>query len=166
MLTGPSGAARSTVAAHLATLRNPGIVIGADTFAVLLGRAGISLAGSARQRLDVPLTQCAAATAGRFVRSGYWTVYDGVLPPSLLPTFAAAAELERLHYAVLLPAERIDRLGARCRRDHAAARHAHRAFAEVQLAERHVVRGPTDEITHVTGVLRRRLEDGELAVWL
>jgi hypothetical protein len=47
--------------------------------------------------------QAAAAAAGRYASGGYMTVYDGVVGPWFLPTFAIATGLVCLDYLVLLP---------------------------------------------------------------
>ncbi len=45
-----------------------------------------------------------AAAAGRFATEGYATVYDGVIGPWFIPTFAQATGLDGLQCVVLLPA--------------------------------------------------------------
>ena len=49
----------------------------------------------------------AAAAAGRLAGGGYTVIYDGVVGPSFLDAFGQATGLPRLHYAVLLPPERV-----------------------------------------------------------
>ena len=47
----------------------------------------------------------AAAAAGRLAAGGYTVVYDGVIGPWFLETFAEASGLASLHYLILLPPE-------------------------------------------------------------
>src|SRR5207244_9144575 len=93
------------------------------------------------------VTQASASSAVRYVSGVYTTVYDGVVGPWFLPTFAAATGLERLDYVVLLPSvERcVERVGTR--EDHGftdegATRKMHREFARADVEARYVLVDP------------------------
>jgi hypothetical protein len=47
------------------------------------------------------VTRAATAAAGAFALGGYATIYDGVVGPWFLPTFAATTHLEHLDYVIL-----------------------------------------------------------------
>jgi hypothetical protein len=74
-----------------------------DAFFGFLARGAVApwLPGSQEQNEIV--TRAAATTAGRFAAEGYDTVFDGMVGPWFLPTFAEATGLDRLDYVVLLP---------------------------------------------------------------
>ena len=74
-----------------------------DAFFGFLARGAVApwLPGSHEQNEIV--TRAAATTAGRFAAEGYDTVFDGMVGPWFLPTFAEATGLDRLDYVVLLP---------------------------------------------------------------
>lgn len=103
VITGPPGAGKSTVAKALAAAADPSVLVEGDTFFAFLanGRIDPWLAGSNDQNTIV--TEAAAAAAGRFALGGYKTVYDGVVGPWFLATFAKATGLDVLEYLILLP---------------------------------------------------------------
>lgn len=94
IVTGPPGAGKSTVAALLVASRSPSVLIDGDAFFAFLrnGRIDPWLHGSNIQNEAV--TDAAAATTGRFVANGYWTVYDGVLGTWFLPQFMSSARVD------------------------------------------------------------------------
>ena len=49
------------------------------------------------------MTRAGASAAGRFACDGFTTVYDGMVGPWFLPTFADAAGLDELSYVIVLP---------------------------------------------------------------
>ena len=101
-----------------------------DAFFGFLARGAVApwLPGSHEQNEIV--TRAAATTAGRFAAEGYDTVFDGMVGPWFLPTFAEATGLDRLDYVVLLPScdACVDRVRSRPGhgfRDEAATRKMH-----------------------------------------
>jgi hypothetical protein len=93
-------------------------------------------------------------------------VYDGVVGPWLLPTFAAATGLERLDYAVLLPSVEVCVQRVATRPDHgftdeAATRKMHAEFVRAGVDE-HVLLDPPGDVTAVAGLIESAREAGEL----
>ncbi len=71
-------------------------------------------------------------------------MYDGVVGPWFLPTFAAAAGLDRLDYVMLLPSveQCVERVATRRGHgftDEAATRKMHHEFVSADLDGRHVL---------------------------
>jgi hypothetical protein len=109
--------------------------------------------------------RAAARSAGEYVRGGYATIYDGVLGPWFLPTFAAATGVESLDYVILLPsADRcVEHVRTRVGHgfsDEAATRKMHKEFATAVVDERHVLRDPSDGVLEVCEHILAGLTDG------
>src|SRR5438477_11761411 len=103
VITGPPGAGKSSVARLIANASDQSVLVEGDAFFGFLASGAIEpwLAGSNDQNTVV--TRAAAAAAGQFASGGYLTVYDGVVGPWFLATFAAGTGLDRLDYVALLP---------------------------------------------------------------
>jgi cytidylate kinase len=154
VVTGPPGAGKSTVARVLAGAARRSVLVEGDAFFGFLAAGAVEpwLPGSAEQNTVV--TEAAASAAGAFARGGYTTVYDGVVGPWFLPTFAGATGLDELAYVVLLPPVEVCVRRVAGRRDHAfadegATRKMHAEFAAADIARRHVledVDGPVDQV--------------------
>src|SRR5204862_7410933 len=115
------------------------------------------LPGSDEQNTVV--TNAAAAAAGQFVTGGYMTVYDGVIGPWFLPTFAVGTGLDQLDYVVLLPSveDCVKRVATRTGHgftDEAATRKMHAAFADAVIDERHVLREQPGDVAAVAAIVR------------
>jgi cytidylate kinase len=167
VVTGPPGAGKSTLAAILADRFEPSVLVAGDAFFGFLARGAIPpWLPESREQNEV-VTRAAAAAAGRYASGGYATVYDGVVGPWFLPTFAAATGLDRLDYVVLLPP--VDRCVERVatRTDHgfsdeAATRKMHREFAQADIDDRHVLGDPPDRPGEVADVMLAALSRGLL----
>jgi predicted kinase len=169
VVTGPPGAGKSTVADALAGQLHPGVLVEGDAFFRFLrgGRIDPWLV-EAHEQNEIVIEAAAVAT-GRFVSGGYWTVYDGVIGPWFLPTFMAAAGLDRLHYVVLLPTvercvERVTTRRGHGFTDEAATRHMHNEFAGADIAERHVIQNPPDDSELLVAQLVSATADGSLLI--
>src|SRR5688572_25926211 len=103
IVTGPPGAGKSTVARLLADRYEPSVLVEGDAFFEFLARGRIEPWLPESNAQNEIVTQAAAACAGAYARGGYITVYDGIVGPWFLPTFAASTGLDRLDYVVLLP---------------------------------------------------------------
>ena len=108
------------------------------------------------------VTGATAACTGALAAGGLMVVYDGVVSPWSLPSFAAAAGLRELHYAVLLPP--LEACLERATRRNRARRtemppHMHAEFSNAELPVRHVVDSSGDDPKEtVSTVLRLRAQ--------
>ena len=144
VVTGPPGAGKSTVADLLVGRFGQGVLVPGDAFFAFVARGAIEPWLPAAHGQNEVVTRAAAAAAGRYAAGGYATVYDGVVGPWYLADFAAAAGLDCVHYAVLLPpaqrcAERVASRSGHGFTDQAATRHMHRQFAQAGISQRHLL---------------------------
>lgn len=167
IVSGPPGAGKSTVAALLVGARSPSVLIEGDAFFGFLrnGRVDPWLRDANAQNGAV--TDAAAATTGRFVANGYWTVYDGLLGTWFLPQFMASARVESAHYVVLLPSveecvARVSRRRGHGFTDHDATRQMHAEFVRAGIEPRHIVDGEEAAADKMAATVTARLEAGEL----
>jgi hypothetical protein len=165
LVTGPPGAGKSSVASVLAARFDPSVLVVGDAFFGFLATGAVQpwLPESARQNETV--TQASAAAAGRFVRGGYVTVFDGMVGPWFLPTFTAATGLDRLEYVILLPAvERcLHRVASRVGHgfdDPAATRKMHAEFTGATVDARHVVTDPPEGVDAVADLIMAGVAGG------
>ena len=147
VVTGPPGAGKSTVARGLADHFNPSALIAGDVFFGFLARGAVRPWLAEANEQNEVVIKAAAAAAGRYAAAGYTTVFDGVIGPWFLPTFAAATGLERLDYLVLLPTVElcVERVATRAGHgftDEPATRQMHLQFALAEVDRRHVLRDP------------------------
>lgn len=102
--------------------------------------------------------QVAAAAAGRYACGEYMTVYDGIVCPWFLPTFAAATGLAYLDYLVLLPSLERCVEGVRTRQGHEftdeeATHKMHRGFSRANIDRRHLLLDPPNEPADVADLV-------------
>lgn len=168
VVSGPPGAGKSTVARLLADRSSPSVLVEGDAFFAFLARGAIDpwLPASAAQNETV--TQAAAAAAGRYASGGFTTVYDGVVGPWFLPTFAAASGLDRVDYVILLPPVEtcVARVATRTGHgftDEPATRKMHAEFAGA-VGPRHVLADPPGDPEAVADLVAAAQAAGTLAV--
>lgn len=167
VVTGPPGAGKSTVARLLADRFELSALIEGDAFFAFLASGAIDPWLPESDGQNEVVTRAAASAAGRYAANGYSTVYDGVVGPWFLPTFAAATGLDSLSYVILLPSvERcVERVATR--QDHgfsneAATRTMHQQFSEADIPSHHVLHDPSERPSEVADFVLSALERGTL----
>jgi chloramphenicol 3-O-phosphotransferase/uncharacterized damage-inducible protein DinB len=168
VLSGPSGAGKTTVAAALATdAVRPTVNLTTDTFysAVATGYVPPYLAGADHQN-EVVVEAVVAAVAA-YARGGYDVVVDGVVGPHLLAPFRRAARHGGwdLRYVVLRPTLAATLARGTTRehpelRESDALRSVHRIFDELGDLEPHALDTSADEASTTSAGLRIALDDG------
>lgn len=156
------------MARNLADSADKAVLVEGDVFFGFIACGAIQpwLPESAEQNEIV--TRAAASAAGRYASGGYFTIYDGVVGPWFLPTFARATGLDQLEYVILLPTvERcLERVATRKDhgfRDESATRKMHAEFARAEIDERHVLRDPPDGPQRVAGLIQSARSHGSLS---
>ncbi len=151
VVTGPPGAGKSSVSSQLADMVEPSAVVAGDEFFGFLKRGYIPPWLPESDQQNTVVTEAAAAAAGWLSRH-CWVVYDGVVGPWFLPTFARRTGLKQIHYVTLLPPLETCLERVRTRIDHgftdlAAARHMYLQFADAEIDGRHVLTDPDDDVS-------------------
>jgi adenylate kinase family enzyme len=166
LITGPPGAGKSTVSRAIAKASPQSVFVEGDSFFGFLATGSIAPWLREADQQNQIVTQAAASAAGQYASGGYLTVYDGIVGPWFLRTFASASGLEELHYVILLPpvetcvervATRVDHAFA----DEAATRHMHEEFVAADIEPRHVL-SPPDHVEDVVRTVLSALEAGSL----
>jgi adenylate kinase family enzyme len=144
VVTGPPGAGKSTVSAHLVELYEPSALVEGDAFFAFLRRGYIEPWKPASHVQNTVVVEAAAAAVGRLSITSS-VVYDGVVGPWFLSPFLAASGVSQIHYVVLLPplevcVSRVEQRIGHGFTDLAATRQMHEQFvAATQELPSHVV---------------------------
>lgn len=170
IVAGPPGAGKSTVSAVVSGHLSPSVLIRGDAFYRFLDQGSVAAWLPEATDQNRVVIRASGAAAGQYARGGYETVFDGVLGPWWLPTFAMATGLDALHYAILLPSEErcVQNVAAREGRgnfDERATRDMHENFERVlaELDDRHVMREPAATPEDTATELLSRYRDGLFA---
>jgi cytidylate kinase len=169
VVTGPPGAGKSTVAQRLADVFDPSVLVSGDAFFAFLARGAIPPWLPESDAQNQVTIEAAAAAAGRFARGGFTVVYDGIIGPWFVPTFARACGLETLDYVILMPSvgSCVERVQTRLDHgfsDEDATRKMHREFSAASIDTRHLLVDPPDDIDQVTHLILGRRATGSLTI--
>lgn len=148
VVTGPSGAGKTTVARIVAGSFTPAALLRMDDFTPFIVNGGVDQSLPEASRQHEVLGSAVAAAAIRFAAGGYTTVMEGVVLPDALPELGDACRDRgvTLHYAVLRAAlgECLTRASARnaargLTTDPGAVESLYARFAELESYEANVV---------------------------
>jgi cytidylate kinase len=167
VVTGPPGVGKSTVAALVADRLPRSVLVAGDAFFDFVRQGFVEPWRAESHAQNEVVIEAAAVATGRFARD-YPTVYDGVVGPWFIDTFAAGTGLDTLDYVMLLPDVEVCVERVRTRVDHVfrnedAARKMHDQFARTEIDSRHVLVNHDDAEAAVDEVMAR-WERGDLRI--
>ena len=174
VVTGPPGSGKSTVSEALADRWDPSVLVAGDAFFAFLRRGYVPPWLPESHAQNDTTVRAAAAATGAFAAGGMTVVYDGVIGPWFLPTFAALTGIDVIDYVVLLPPVEtcLHRVATRTGHgftDLDAARHMHEDFVRATLPADPaapasppgaVLTDPPDDVAGVTDLIVATLESG------
>jgi cytidylate kinase len=168
VVTGPPGAGKSSVAGQLATVRNPSALVPGDTFFAMIKKGYVLPWLPESRRQNEVIIEAAAAAASRLSEISF-VVFEGVIGPWFLPTFASAAQPADVHYVVLLPplricVERVRSRGDRRFSDLAVTEDLYRQFVDAGIDARHLIIEPDTPPAQLAELIMRKLNDGALRI--
>lgn len=170
VVTGPPGSGKSTVTEALADRWEPSVLVEGDAFFAFLRRGAIAPWLPESHAQNDTTTRAAASAAGGFAAGGMTVVYDGVIGPWFLPTFAAAAGVEVIDYVILLPPVEtcLHRVATRAGHgftDQEAARHMHDDFVRATSPDADlpgvVLTDLPDDVTGVADAIVAAVRSGQ-----
>jgi cytidylate kinase len=168
VVTGPPGAGKSSVAGQLVTVRTPSALVSGDTFFAMIKTGYVLPWLPHAGRQNEVIIEAAAAAAGRLSEISF-VVFEGIVGPWFLPTFASAAQQANVHYVVLLPPLRICIERVRGRNDHgfsdlAVTNDMYWQFVDAGIDNRHLIIEPDVPPAQLAELIMRKLSDGSLRI--
>ena len=161
MVTGPPGAGKTTVSVELANRVSPCVLVDGDRFFGFLGKGAVEPWLPEAHLQNAIVIEAAARATGRFVED-YDTIYDGVIGPWFLPTFASAGGIRALDYVIILPSVDtcVSQVSTRVGHgfsDETVTRRLHAEFDQAGVDRRHVlVPGGRDPVQTAAAILDAR----------
>lgn len=146
----------------------PSVLVEGDAFFGFLARGRVEPWLPESNTQNQVVIRASAAAAGSYADGGYFTVFDGMVGPWFLPTFAEASGRAQIDYAVLLPSvdQCVLRVETRTGHDFAddgATRKMHHEFSRTEIDDRHLFADPPDGAEAVADLIIDALDDGRLA---
>ena len=134
------------------------VLVEGDAFFGFVARGAIEPWLPASRDQNEVVTQAAASAVARYVSGGYTTVFDGIVGPWFLPTFAVATGLDLLDYVILLPAvdvcvERVEQRRGHGFADESVTRKMHHEFEQADIDPRHLFLEPPDQPDDVADLI-------------
>ncbi len=144
------------------------MLVEGDAFFGFLARGAIAPWLPESNEQNTTVTRGAAAATGVYAAAGYVTVYDGMVGPWFIDTFAAGTGLPALDYAILMPPVEacVERVATRREhgfRDEPATRKMYDEFAAAAIDPRHVFVEPDGTAEQVAALVAAAWEAGRLA---
>ncbi len=161
MVTGPPGAGKTTVSLELANRDSPSVLIDGDRFFGFLGAGTVEPWLPESHGQNAIVIEAAARATGRFAED-YDTIYDGVIGPWFLPTFASAGGISGFDYVILLPPvdKCVSQVSSRVGHgfsDETVTRRLHAEFDQAAVDRRHVLDpGGRDPVHTAAAILDAR----------
>jgi cytidylate kinase len=160
IITGPPGAGKSTVAQLVADRFEPSALVQGDTFFGFVARGYIDPWLHESHEQNTVVTEATARATSVYARGGFTTIFDGMVGPWFLPTFLEHAEVDSVHYAVLLPSVETCVSRVRDRIDHGfreedVTRQMHASFVKADIDPRSLIDAEPDAVSVAEEALRR-----------
>jgi cytidylate kinase len=167
IVSGPPGAGKSSVARVLATHASRSVLIEGDAFFGFLASGAIAPWLPEANEQNAVVTQAAARASGEYARGGFDVVFDGVVGPWFLNTFATAAGVAVLDYVVLLPPVEVCQRRVATRLAHGftdqdATSHMHQQFAQSDIRSRHLLADTDGSPGDIAAIIHAARVRGEL----
>jgi len=167
VITGPPGAGKSTVATIVADRFDKSALVHGDAFFGFLAKGASPPWLPESNEQNTVVTEASAKAAGRYADGGYLVVYDGIVGPWFLETFAEASGLASLEYVILLPPVEVCLERVSTRTDHGftdedATRKMHDEFAVSGVDTQHVLVDPPSDPDATADLIVNELGRGTL----